>query len=202
MDKFSVVGIGPGHISYILPVSLSAIDEAEVLVGGERHLALFAHKGKEEFLLKGNYSAVCPYIRDNYKNKKIVVLLSGDPGYHSFLRKISLEFTQDEYSVFPGISSFQLAMSRIGKVWNEGHLISLHGVRIEEVNFPTIGLMIMLTDYKNTPGCIARELLQRGYKNRTAYICENLSYENERVRKMRLEEIEEEEYRLCVMIIE
>ena len=202
MDRFSVVGIGPGHISYILPVSLAAIDEADILIGGERHLAIFAHKGKKEFVLRGNYSAVFPYIRDKYKENKIAVLVSGDPGYHSLLRKISLEFTSGEYSVFPGISSFQLAMSRIGKVWNEGHLISLHGVRIEEVNFPSQDTLIMLTDYKNTPGCIARELLKRGFKNRTAYTCENLSYDNERVRKMRLEEIEEEEYRLCVMIIE
>lgn len=202
MDRFSVVGIGPGHISYILPVSLAAIDEADLLIGGERHLALFAHKGKETLVLTGDYSSVFPFIRENYKEKKIAVLVSGDPGYHSLLRKISLEFTSGEYSVFPGISSFQLAMSRIGKVWNDAHLISLHGVKIEQVDFPNHQTLIMLTDYKNTPWRIARELLERGFEKRTAYICENLSYDNERIREIRLEQIEEEEYRLCVMIIE
>jgi cobalt-precorrin-7 (C5)-methyltransferase len=202
MAEFSVVGIGPGHPDYLLPLSLRAIKEADLLIGGERHLSLFSYLGKEEMILKGNYEAVFAYIQENYVNRKIAVLVSGDPGYHSLLGRISREFSTHEYRVYPGISSFQLAVSRIGGIWNDARLISLHGKKIEEVLQSFQGKLILLTDYKNTPKAIADFLIEKGCRGRVAYIAENLSYREERIRKMKLEEIKEEEYKLCVMIIE
>lgn len=202
MNRFSIIGIGPGHREYILPCALSAVEEAQVLVGGERHLALFPDTGKEEILLKGNYGEVLLYVRAHYKDKKIAILVSGDPGYHSLLGKISSEFDSDEYTVVPGISSFQLAMSRIGKVWDNSCLISFHGKSPEEMEIPRKRTLIALTDYRNTPFRISRLLLKRGFENRKVYICENLSYDNESIRVFKLNEIVEEKYKLCVMIIE
>lgn len=202
MSSFSVVGIGPGHLDYILPLSLKAIEEADLLIGAERHLAIFAYLEKEELFLKSNYDYVFTYIKDHYRTKKIAVLVSGDPGYHSLLGRISLAFSSEQYTVFPGISSFQLAMNRIGKVWNDVPLVSLHGKKMDDLFSFSEGKMILLTDFRNTPYLIARYLIERGCGGRTAYIAENLSYRDERIRKIKLEDIKEEEYKLCVMIIE
>ena len=202
MDRFSVVGIGPGHPDYILPISLKAINKADLLIGGRRHLDLFSYMKKEEITLKSNYNKVFSYIKENYKTKKIAVLVSGDPGYHSLLGRISLQFKTIEYEVFPGLSSFQLAMTRIGKIWNDGELISLHGKKLNETHITDSGKMVFLTDYKNTPRVIAEYLLKRGFKDKKAIIAENLTYPDERIIKIKLEDIIEEEYKLCVMIIE
>lgn len=202
MGSFSVVGIGPGHVDYILPVSLNAIEKAQVLIGGARQLKLFSHLEKEEIRLTNPYDRIFPYIRDNCQKKEIALLVSGDPCYHSLLGRVSANFKENEYEVYPGLSSFQLALSRIGRQWNDARFVSFHGNASALKDIPSEGMLIMLTDYKNTPSAIARILLKRGFSGRRAYIAENLSYENERIRTMKLEDIKEEEYKLCVMIIE
>jgi cobalt-precorrin-7 (C5)-methyltransferase len=202
LNKFSVVGIGPGHPDYLLPISLQAIENAELLIGGRRHLDLFSRLNKKELELKGNYDEVFSYIKENCPVQKIAVLVSGDPGYHSLLGRISIIFEQSEYTVFPGLSSFQLAMARIGKTWNDVELISLHGKNLEDTLNSQKGKMVLLTDFKNTPKAIADYLLSRGFQGRNVFIAENLSYSNERIIQLKMEEIKEEEYKLCLMIIE
>jgi len=92
-------------------------------------------------------------------------------------------------------------MTRIGKIWDDGDLISLHGKNMEDILNHQLGKMVLLTDYKNTPKAIADYLLSRGFKGRNVIIAENLSYPDERIIQLKMEEIKEEEYKLCVMII-
>jgi len=202
MPEFAVVGIGPGNRDYMIPLSLRAVEEADMLIGGERQLAMFRYLKKEEISLKGDYSSVFPRIRKELREKKIAILVSGDPGYHSLLGKISQEFSPEDYRVYPGLSSFQLAMTQIGKCWDQATLISLHGKDLESVDLPRTGTLVMLTDRKNTPHRIAGKLMKVGRKGSTVYIAENLSYENERIRKLKIEDVKEEENTLCVMIAE
>jgi len=75
MNKFSVVGIGPGHLDYLLPISLKAIENAELLIGGRRHLDLFSRLNKKELELKSNYDEVFSYIQKNYPIQNIAVLV-------------------------------------------------------------------------------------------------------------------------------
>jgi len=202
LPEFAVVGIGPGSRDYMMPLSLRIVEESDLLIGGERQLAMFRYLEKEEICLKGDYGSVFPRIRKECRKKKIALLVSGDPGYHSLLGKVSREFLPEEYKVYPGLSSFQLAMSRIGKCWDQATLISLHGKDLELIDLPLTGSLVMLTDRKNTPHRIAGKLMKGGRKGCFVYIAENLSYENERIRKMKVEDVKEEEYALCVMIAE
>ena len=203
MGKFAVVGIGPGHPDYLLPVSRRAVEAADLLVGGRRHLDLFSYTGKRELLLKGNYKEVLSYIEENRDREKIAVLVSGDPGYHSLLGMISRKFSRDKYRVYPGLSSFQIAMARIGEIWNDAELISLHGRSLSYLLEVSDKKLVLLTDHKNTPWHIAGYLLDHGYSGKKAIIAENLTYPDELIRDVKLEEIvKEDEYKLCVMIIE
>ncbi len=202
MNKFSVVGIGPGNMDYILPISRKAVENADLLIGGPRQLELFSYTEKRELLLKGNYKEILTYIKENKEKEKIAVLVSGDPGYHSLLGMISRQFSSDQYRVYPGLSSFQVAMARIGEIWNDADLISLHGKSLSKVLEGKGKKLVLLTDHKNTPWHIARYLLNHGYEGREALIAENLTYGNEKIRKIKLKDIiEEDEYKLCVMII-
>jgi cobalt-precorrin-7 (C5)-methyltransferase len=203
MADFSIVGIGPGHRDYMIPISLKAVENAELLIGGERHLKLFSDMGKREMILKGNYNEVFDYISNNLGKERISVLVSGDPGYHSLLGLISKRFPRESYSVFPGLSSFQVAMTKVGEIWNDAKLISLHGKELDQVLTESDEKLVLLTDYKNTPYRIARFLLENNTDFSEAIIAENLTYSDEKIRNMKLEEIEEEEeYQLCVMIIQ
>lgn len=186
----------------MVPRSLRAVEEAELLIGGERQLGMFRDLGKGEISLAGDYGSLFPRLREERRNRKVAVLVSGDPGYHSLLGRISREFPPEDYEVYPGVSSFQLAMARIGKTWDGAYLISLHGKDLEGTEIPLAGTLVLLTDGKNTPFRIARELIGRGRTGGVVYVAENLSYENERIVIMKLEEVGEEEYGICVMIVE
>ena len=170
MAEFTVIGIGPGHPDYILPVSRKATESADLLIGGRRQLDLFSYTGKRELLLKGNYREVLEYIKRNIENEKIAVLVSGDPGYCSLLGMISRNFSSDKYRVYPGLSSFQVAVARIGETWNDADLISLHGRDISEILNGKRKKLVLLTDHKNTPWKIARYLLQHGYEIGRAHV--------------------------------
>lgn len=202
MRKFYVAGIGPGNPDYLIPFTKKIIEEADILIGGVRQLKIFESLKKREYSLEGKYNEVIDYIRINKKSSKIVVLVSGDPGFHSFLKMIISKFSNNDFDICPGISCFQYAMSKIGKVWNNFSLISFHGSNQSIKNLSKSSGIIFLTDSNNTPYTISKLLISEGHSNRTAYIAENLSYKNERISKYKLYQIKEEEYKLCIMIVE
>ncbi len=204
MYKFSVVGIGPGSMDYLLPAARNEVEKADILAGGRRQLDLFGYTGLETFCLDGRFPNVVDFINNNRGQKKIAVLVSGDPGFYSLLGVIERKFSKKEYFVIPGLSSMQLAFSRVQMEWKDAAVISLHGKPLDFLDkyiFSRRPLGI-LTDYRNTPFLIACYMRKKGCKNRKIFIAENLSYPNERILETDMETIErEEKYSICIMIV-
>jgi cobalt-precorrin-7 (C5)-methyltransferase len=119
--------MGPGHPDYVLPLTKRLIQEAEVLVGGERHLAAHACSGKTCFPLRGDMDALVEVIRRERLARQVAVLLSGDPGFFGLLDFLRRHFPADELRVEPGISAVQYLMARLGEPWHGAALASLHG---------------------------------------------------------------------------
>lgn len=44
--KFTIVGMGPGHPDFVLPIASRMLDEADMIIGGRRHLAPFKDSKK------------------------------------------------------------------------------------------------------------------------------------------------------------
>ena len=111
----------------------------------------------------------------------------------------------DEYEVIPGLAAYQLACARIGLPWQDFLLTSVHGRPLAGLdNLPDNDKgVIILTDGHNNPARISEYLKNRGWENcRTTWVCENISYPEEKIKKYKLGEIpNEEEYKLCLMII-
>ncbi len=104
--------------------------------------------------------------------------------------------------VIPGISSLQYMYGRIGRVYQNSFIGSVHG---RDLNFSsmvndyeTVGL---LTDQKNTPSEIAKKLLKEGMNNVSIYVGENLSYENETITKGLPSEIKDKTFSDLVVVI-
>ncbi len=204
MNRFSVVGIGPGGPDYLLPAARKEVENSDVLAGGRRQLDLFKYTGLETFCLDGRFLDVVNFIKENRDQKKIAVLVSGDPGFYSLLGVIEKKFSKNEYFVIPGLSSMQLAFSRVQLEWKDAAVISLHGKPLNIIDkyiFQSRSLGI-LTDYRNTPFLIACYMREKGSKNRKIFIAENLSYPDERIIKTDMETIErEDKYSICIMIV-
>lgn len=185
-----VVGIGPGNPEYVVPRGLQLIKEATVLVGSERALLDFAQPEQVTYPITGKLSALAEWIHHQLITSDVVVLVSGDTGYYSLLPYLKKKFPQVPIEVVPGISSMTFAFARIGEVWQDADLLSFHGRVPPEsaLRYEAGRKLGFLTDKEHNPASIAQILLDHGWPaTTTAYACERLSYEDERIEQRSLE---------------
>ena len=187
VNKVTIVGCGPGSKKYMTWYALQQINNAEVLIGSRRLLSLFPDAEADTFLLNNNYKLLITRIESLSKRRKVVVLVSGDPGFFSYAKLIIDKIGIENCEVIPGISSVQLAFAKIGRTWNDACFMSLHG-RTGKLTSVVKKIMenekvAVLTDNANNVRLIARKLLDAGLKDRKIYVCENLSLEKERIRE-------------------
>ncbi len=207
MNKIYILGIGPGSRDYLLPATEKRVQEAEILIGGERALKLFQGLEKEEIVIRANLEDVRDFIAANYRSRQIAVLVSGDPGLYSMFNYLKQHFPTEDLYLLPGISSMQLAFARAKISWQDACFISLHGNgdkdkgQLEELlqDKEKTGLF---TDDKFPPDKVASYLTERGYGERKAVVAENLSYPEERIIRDSLKELSRQEFAgLSVMVI-
>jgi cobalt-precorrin-7 (C5)-methyltransferase len=204
MNKIYVLGVGPGHPDLILPLIEKKAWECQVLVGGKRNLALFKELGKDEIVIGADVEGVIDEIKEIRRTQKVAVLVTGDPGLYSFMTTLLRHFSRDELEVYPGISSLQYLFARGALPWQDALIMSLHGRRPAELlelirSSSKAGL---LTDNKFPAGEVARSLIAGGVRGKRALVGENLSYPEERIRDLPLEEwVGQEVADLCVMVI-
>ncbi|MFF4115546.1 precorrin-6y C5,15-methyltransferase (decarboxylating) subunit CbiE [Streptomyces sp. NPDC001714] len=119
----TVVGTGTG-----VPVPPDALAGAELVVGGLRHLeAVRLPEGAERIVLGPPAPAldtVAEYVR---KDRPVVVLASGDPGFFGIVRVLAERFGADALDVRPGVSSVATAFARVGLPWDDAVVVSAHG---------------------------------------------------------------------------
>jgi cobalt-precorrin-7 (C5)-methyltransferase len=213
--KITVVGIGPGSLDYITPIAKKTVQNAQLVIGAERALNLFLGdvKGEALTLTAKNVNEVLKQAVESAERGKTVVLLStGDPGFSGLLGTF-LSFTKDkgvEVDVIPGISAMQMCAARLRMCWDEASLFSFHKGTNGEKKIKLVEAVkkgndvMLLPDPKAFPPCeVAKFLIDNGIDGETpAFVCENLTLNNERVVASTLEEILKINFNpLCVMVI-
>lgn len=205
MSKIYILGIGPGHRDYLLKKTEDIIKQSNVLIGGSRALKMFADLDKEKVKITADLEKIKNYILDNFQNKMISVLVSGDPGLYSLMNYLKRGIDEDLLKVIPGISSMQLAAARVNLNWQDMKVISLHGKDNREKAVKDIKRnrkVGIFTDNRFPPDKIASLLIDKGIKDRMGIVFERLSYPDERIIRGSLEELQECSFaRLTVMII-
>lgn len=121
-----VVGVGPGHRDYVTPVARRLAIAADVLVGGRRLLDLFDDFRGEKVVVTRDLDWLVPFLEER-RDKRVAVVVSGDPGVYSLLGYLRRHLDPDRIRVVPGISSVQLAFARAGLPWQDARIISFHG---------------------------------------------------------------------------
>ena len=186
-NKITIVGCGPGAKKYLTGYAIQQINNADVLIGSRRLLSLFSDTEVDTYILNKNYKLLITRIVSLSKSKRVVVLVSGDPGFYSYGKLIINKVGIENCDVIPGISSVQLAFAKIGRSWNDVCFMSLHG---RAGRFATViknvrenDKVAILTDNSNNVTVIAKKLLEEGLKDRKIFVCENLSLAQERIRE-------------------
>ena len=205
MYPLKIIGLGPGHPDFILPIAKKEIQAAEVILCGVRHAESFDTTGKEMLYIgKGNsLSELMEEVALIYPHKKTALVVSGDCGFHSLLSYAKKVIPIKNIVCIPGISSLQYFFAKLNLTWEDAKLLSLHG---RDPDFITavqenekLGL---LTDKTNNTAFIAQTLLSAGLDNRIIYVGEELSYSNEKITRLTLREaLDYQEEGLAVVVI-
>ena len=203
MAKITVVGMGPGAPEYILPAAVQRLNDADTVMGGMRNVEAAAAvlKSEKKRISIRSLNEMTDRILNDHTLGSVAVAVSGDAGFYSALDALKRAGIEPE--VIPGISTFQYFYARLGRSYWNVSLLSLHGreARYIEV-LKEGGEVFLLMDRKHTPALVARELTMQGLGARVAYVGEDLSYPEERITRMRVDQLQTAVFsELRVMVI-
>ncbi|HIP84258.1 MAG TPA: cobalt-precorrin-7 (C(5))-methyltransferase [Methanothermococcus okinawensis] len=193
--KVYLVGVGPGHREYITLKAVDTIKGADIVVGSRRALELFQVEGDRRYTLSkdvvGDLRKVIDYCRR--EGKSVAILSTGDPCFSGLLKTL-LRYNivgKEEIEVIPGISSIQVAASKLKISWEDYHIVTLHG---REENRKL--LLDLVKNNKKViflPSNLKEDILylmENGIEgDREIVICENLSYPKERIVRCKLRDV-------------
>jgi len=178
--RFTVVGMGPGDGSYVLPAAEAAIAAADLLIGDERHLARYP--GKPGLPFKGGIASVLDRVDEERRRVALAVLVSGDPCLYSLGRAVARRFAPCDYELVPGLSSVQLACARARVSWDDAVVVSVHGRPLTELErVPYHRSAAILTDAEHNAAVAAGVLAPRLGALRRCVVAERLGYADERI---------------------
>jgi precorrin-6Y C5,15-methyltransferase (decarboxylating) len=196
-EPLVVVGIGHDGPGGLTPEALAHIARARVLAGGQRHLAFFPDWQGEKVLIKTDLPGVLQRLKDCYRQRKTVVLASGDPLFYGIGHMLLQTFPKDDVLFLPHVSSVQLAFARIKESWHDAWVVSLHGRPLPTLLAPLrhgAAKIAVLTDATNHPAAIARFLMEHGYQHYTLWVCEELGGPGERVTQWAPQSIQQQTF--------
>jgi precorrin-6Y C5,15-methyltransferase (decarboxylating) len=160
----SIVGIGEDGLDGLAADARALVDGAQVLVGGDRHLAMAPDDGRRRIRWRTPLDAMVDEIV-GLRGTPVCVLATGDPMFFGIGVTLAKRVAVDEMVILPAPSAFSLACARLGWPLAEVETLTLHGRPPALVNGyiqPGARLLILSNDGA-TPGQVARALCERGY---------------------------------------
>ena len=194
LNKINVVGLGPGNIKYLSNAGINCIKEAEIVIGSTRQLSDLKTiiSEKQEIYILGKLTELITYLKENTE-RKITIIVSGDTGYYSLVPYLSKNLSKDILNIIPNISSYQYLFSKIGENWQNFRLASVHGREfdyVKNIDAKDIAGLVLLTDDIQNPYEVSKNLYNNGIRNITVIVGENLSYDNEKITILEIEDYE------------
>jgi precorrin-6Y C5,15-methyltransferase (decarboxylating) len=180
----TIIGIGEDGIDGLSPAARNALHDAELTVGGRRHLTL------AERLIRGERMPWPTPLGDAYptilaaRGRPVVVLASGDPFCNGVGTALASLVEPPEMRCFPAASAFALARARLGWGAETTETISFCGrslATLAPLLQPGARVLALSADAA-TPAAIAVYLHERGFGASTLHVMEALGGPRERIR--------------------
>ncbi|MFN2257354.1 MAG: precorrin-6y C5,15-methyltransferase (decarboxylating) subunit CbiE [Desulfuromonadaceae bacterium] len=181
MGTIHVVGAGIEGQEGFSQRALQLLEQADIIVGAPKQLALFNNLKGEKRILE-HEADVCEQLRE-VEDANIVVLASGDPLFFSIGRELLRNIPAENLEFVPNVTSAQFAFARIKQPWDDAVFISAEGLPLIMVVNRLIAndKAAVLTHDRCPASAIAREMLHRGREGYSVYVCENLGGDDERI---------------------
>jgi precorrin-6Y C5,15-methyltransferase (decarboxylating) len=177
-----VVGIGEDGLPGLGQRARTLVEEAEVFVGGRRHLAMVDAGGRPT-LVWGSPIARTLDLMAEWQGRRCVVLASGDPMWFGVGKLVLSRFGREAVAVHPTVSAFALAASRLGWPAEDCTCISVHGrpLALLHRHLQPGARLLLLTDDGAAPAAIAATLTARGLAQAKLIVLERLGGDCERI---------------------
>ena len=176
------MGIDPDNMP---PKNLAKILEADVLVGGQRHLDAFPGHSAEKIRITAPLDPIIKLIdAKDRESKNVVVMATGDPMFFGIGATLLHELGGDRVESMPNVCTLQVAVSRAKIPWPEVTTVSLHGRDDIHLLFEALmynSKVALLTDARSIPASIAQALLDKGVTNYRMWVFEDLESNREQV---------------------
>jgi len=174
--------------------ALALIHEADILIGGRRHLNYFSKLPAQKIPILKNLKEVVSIIKASIKKKKkVVVVASGDPGYYGIASYLIGHLGKEKVEIMPNVTTFQAAFAKIKESWDDAFLLSIHGRPLPKMahllkKYRKVGVLI---DNTHTPGMIAKSVLSEdpSLNATSVFILEKLGTEEEEIHRYPLKDI-------------
>ena len=174
------MGIGADGLDGLGARAQQVIRDAEILIGGERHLALVPKGAAKHAVWGQNFDNGITTIQAN-QGRRVVVLASGDPMHFGIGPRLLKFFSIDNIEIIPTIGSFSLAAARMGWSIPDITCLTLHGRVLETVNLYLTpeGRLLILSWDGTTASKLSALLVKKGYGKSMISVLENMGGDNE-----------------------
>ncbi|MGB5959872.1 MAG: precorrin-6y C5,15-methyltransferase (decarboxylating) subunit CbiE [Coleofasciculaceae cyanobacterium] len=177
----SIVGIGEDGLSGLGELAHSLIAQAEVLVGGTRHLAMLPADVREKLVWTTPLETTIEQIIQR-RGKAVCILASGDPMCHGIGVTLSKRLPIEEMLIVPTVSAFSLACAHLGWSLTEIETFSLTNrptAVVASALYPGARLLVLSAD-KHSPEKVASLLSERGFGKSQITVLERMGGLQER----------------------
>jgi len=179
----AVVGIMGDELT---KAARTAIETADVVVGGHRLLAAHAPAARRTIAIEADVDATIDVLAE--EDGAICVLASGDPGFFGIVRALGARFGREALDVHPTASSLALAFARLGLPWDDAVVVSAHGRPLEvaaraAARHPKAAV---LTSPASSPERLGAELVRIGCAPRRVFVCSDFETVDEQIREVDL----------------
>lgn len=184
-----VVGVGMGGKETMTVEAVNACKRADLLIGAKRPLETAIKAagefGQTDLFQEYRAEEILSYIKEHPFYDRIVIAMSGDPGFYSGAKKLyELLSAETNWDIKPicGISSLSYFMSRLHLSWEDAVFVNSHGQKTKFIqkiayNEKVFAILGTGTEVRKLAG----ELLDYGIDYVTLHVGERLSYPDEKI---------------------
>ncbi|MBM3226114.1 MAG: precorrin-6y C5,15-methyltransferase (decarboxylating) subunit CbiE, partial [Candidatus Tectomicrobia bacterium] len=179
----AIIGIGEDGYPGLSPAARSLLDQAEVLVGGARHLAMLPPDDSREHLQWTSPIDASLHAIVQRRGQRLCVLASGDPMCYGIGTTLERVVAINEMTIVPAPSALSLACARLGWSFPEVETVSLCGrdpALLHAVLYPGARILV-LSAGAQTPAVVAAHLVQQGFGASQMTVLERLGGAHERL---------------------
>ncbi len=189
----TVVGISCDDSMACTQSARDALSQAELIIGSPRQLAIVKQQNPEISAPLQAYPSPFSRLAEilETQQQQLVLLASGDPLFYGVGDFLLRRLSASEILFIPAVSCMQVAFSRIGRVWTDAQIVSLHGRPMSDLNasLRSDRLLGIMTDSINTPQQIAGELSSCGFMDANVWVLEDLGTACEKVSAFSVSEL-------------